>query len=79
MRVKVQRGLDTSVPQLLLRDLGGYADIVQDASVYVAKLMPVTRSSPAAFAAGLSTRSKRLLSRCGPPNGLGRVSLLHSN
>jgi hypothetical protein len=40
MRVKVQRGFDTSVSQLLLRDLGGYADIVQDGSVYVAKLMP---------------------------------------
>jgi len=38
--VKVQRGLDSSVSQLLLRDLGGYADIVQDGSVYVAKLMP---------------------------------------
>src|SRR5947209_277036 len=40
MRVKVQRGLDSGVPQLLLRNLGGYADIVQDRSVYVAKLMP---------------------------------------
>jgi len=40
MRVKVQRGRDTSVSQLLLRDLGGYSDIVQDGSVYVAKLMP---------------------------------------
>ena len=38
--VKVQRGLDSSVSQLLLRDLGGYTDIVQDGSVYVAKLMP---------------------------------------
>jgi hypothetical protein len=40
MSVKVQRGLDSSVSQLLLRDLGGYADIVQDRGVYVAKLMP---------------------------------------
>jgi len=40
MRVEVQRGLDGRVSQLLLRDLGGYADIVQDGSVYVAKLMP---------------------------------------
>jgi hypothetical protein len=36
--VKVQRGLDSSVSQLLLRDLGGYTDTVQDGSVYVAKL-----------------------------------------
>jgi len=35
MRIKVQRGLDRSVPQLLLRDLGGYADVVQDRSMYV--------------------------------------------
>jgi len=40
MRAKVQRGLDSSVSQLLLRNLGGYADIMQDRSVYVAKLMP---------------------------------------
>ena len=40
MRIQVQRGFDRSVSQLLLRDLGGYADIVQDGSVYVAKLMP---------------------------------------
>src|SRR6266568_5684164 len=40
MRVQVQRGLNGRVSQLLLRDLGGYADIVQDESVHVAKLMP---------------------------------------
>jgi len=28
MRVEVQRSLDSRVSQLLLRDLGGYADIV---------------------------------------------------
>jgi len=40
MRVEVQRSLDSRVSQLLLCDLGGYADIVQDGSVYVAKLVP---------------------------------------
>ncbi len=40
MRIKVRRGLDRSVPQLLLRDLGGYADVVQDRSMYVTQLMP---------------------------------------
>src|SRR5207253_9589650 len=40
MRVEVQRGLDRSVPQLLLRDLGGYADVVQDRSMNVTQLMP---------------------------------------
>lgn len=38
VRVKVQRGLDSSVSQLLLRDLGGYADVVRDGSVDVTKL-----------------------------------------
>src|SRR6266550_26853 len=40
MSVEVQRGLDRSVPQLLLRDLGGYADVVQDRSMNVTQLMP---------------------------------------
>jgi len=40
MRVKVQRGFDAGISQLLLRDLGGHADIVQDRSVYVTQLMP---------------------------------------
>jgi hypothetical protein len=28
MGVKIQRGLNSSVPQLLLRNLGGYANVV---------------------------------------------------
>jgi hypothetical protein len=28
MGVEVQRGLDSGMPQLLLRDLGGHADVV---------------------------------------------------
>src|SRR6266568_4871341 len=40
MLVQVQRGLNGRVSRLLLRDLGGYADIVQDESVHVAKFMP---------------------------------------
>jgi len=40
MRVQVQRGLNGRVSRLLLRDLGGYADVVQDGSVHVAKFMP---------------------------------------
>ena len=49
MRVKVQRGFDAGMAQLLLRDLGGYADIVQDGSVYVAKLMPRHSLKPCRF------------------------------
>jgi hypothetical protein len=40
MSVEVERSRDGRVSQLLLRNLGGYADIVQGGSVYVAKLMP---------------------------------------
>jgi len=40
MRIQVQRGLDRSVPQLLLRNLGWCANVVQDRSMYVTQLMP---------------------------------------
>ena len=46
MRVDVQRGLDTSVPQLLLRNFGRYTDVVKGRSVYVTKLVPRNAPKP---------------------------------
>ena len=40
MCAKVQRSFDRSMPQLLLRNLGGYANVVQHRSMYVTQLMP---------------------------------------
>lgn len=49
MRVKIQRGFDSSVPQPLLRDLGGDANVVKDRSVDVTQLMPRHAPDPCRF------------------------------
>jgi len=72
--IKVQRGLDRSVPQLLLRDLGGYADVVQDRSMYVTQLMSRHAIKPC----GLCRRPQHYSRGAVRPIGSGRVSLPRS-
>ena len=79
MRIKVQRGLDRSVPQLLLRDLGGYADVVQDRSMYVTAIDATSRDQALLPLPPASTRVPEDYSRGAVrPIGLGRVSLPRS-
>jgi hypothetical protein len=49
MCVEIQRGFDSSVSQLLLSDLSGNADVVQDRCVYVTQLMPRHALEPCRF------------------------------
>ena len=49
MGVEIQRGFDSRVSQLLLSDLGGNADVIQERCMYMAQLMPRNALDPCRF------------------------------